>query len=232
MFPLTLLSLLTTTSLAYPNRRQSSDYGYQFSNALSTGPASSTSFIRSANTTLILPATNTPQTGNLALWPGMGTSGGNLIQGLAISVADGSAGCKKEESVGKWCVVASTLEETQQMGEYVVAEEGARVGFYYEYNDSTKEYDQTVSVNGKVVSKISTSSGVAQGWGTAVECQSAACGTVPAHKYVDTTLTMDVADPDYDQTKGTTGATGEMVTADGGKTWTIAEIAIESHTYE
>jgi len=65
------------------------DYGYQFSNALSTGPVASDSFIREANTTLILPATNSPQTGNLALWPGMGTSGGDLIQGLAISVADG-----------------------------------------------------------------------------------------------------------------------------------------------
>ena len=117
------------------------------------------------------------------------------------------------------------------------------------YNDDTSKYDQTVSLNGKVVSKISTgmmsghrynvisrtdcplASGHAQGWGTAIECQQAACGFIASHKYVDTKLIMDVADPDYDQTKGTTGATGDMVTTDGGKTWTIDTISIDSHTY-
>lgn len=84
------------------------DYGYQFANALSTGPVAEDSFIREANSTLILPEINDPQTGNLALWPGMGTSGGDLIQGLAISVTDGANGCPKE--TGKWCIVASTLE--------------------------------------------------------------------------------------------------------------------------
>lgn len=206
------------------------DYGYQFSNALSTGPTASGSWIAEANTTLILPATNSPQTGDLALWPGMGTSGGDLIQGLAISVSDGSAGCAKAS--GKWCIVASTLQDdTHEMGAYVAADAGSSVTFHYKYNDSTSEYDQTVSLNGAVVSKLSTASGNAEGWGTAVECQSAACGAVPAHKYINTTIKMNVADPTYDQTLGTTGATGDMVTADGGLTWTIATIAIDAHTY-
>lgn len=43
---------------------------------------------------------------------------------------------------------------------------------------------------------------------------------------------MDSADALYDQTLGKTGATGDLVTADGGKTWTIDTIAIESYTYE
>jgi hypothetical protein len=209
--------------------RRQNDYGWQFSNALSTGPVATNSFIREANSTLILPKTNSPQTGNLALWPGMGTSGGDLIQGLAISVSDGSAGCEK--SSGKWCIVASTLENSQQMGKYVTAEPGSSVTFHYKYNDATAKYDQTVSVDGTVVSSLSTDSGKAQGWGTAVECQQAACGTVPAHKYIDTKLIMDVADPNYIKTKGVTGATGDMKTADGGKTWTIDTISIESHTY-
>lgn len=76
-----------------------------------------------------------------------------------------------------------------------------------------------------------TASGHAQGWGTASECQSAACGLVPGHKYVNTKLIMDVADPTYYQTKGTTGATGDMVTTDGGKTWTIATITIDAYTF-
>lgn len=114
------------------------DYGWQFSNALSTGPVSDGSFIREANTTLILPATNSPQTGNLALWPGMGTSGGDLIQGLAISVSDGSAGCEK--SSGKWCIVASTLEESQQMGKYVTAEPGSSVTFHCKFFRFSSRY--------------------------------------------------------------------------------------------
>lgn len=241
--PLTLLPLLPLVA---------ADYGWQFSNAFSTGPTASNSFIRESNTTLVLPATNSPQTGNLALWPGMGTSGGDLIQALAISVADGSAGCPK--ATGQWCIVASTLEDSQQMGAPVPAAPGAKVTMHCKlncpfpshflpirplcvltlldkYNDATAKYDQTVSLNGKVVSKLSTDSGKAQGWGTAVECQSAACGTAPAHRYLDTTIIMDKADPNYIKTKGTTGATGDMVTKDGGKTWTVAVITINAHTY-
>lgn len=61
-----------------------------FAGYFSTGPVASNSWIREANTTLVLPKTNDPQVGNLALWPGMGTSNGNLIQALAISVGPDS----------------------------------------------------------------------------------------------------------------------------------------------
>ena len=75
-------------------------------------------------------------------------------------------------------------------------------------------------------------SGHAEGWGTAVECQSSACGVVPAHEYIDTIIIMDSPDPNYDQTQGTTGATGQIVTSDGGKTWTADTISIESCTFD
>ena len=42
---------------------------------------------------------------------------------------------------------------------------------------------------------------------------------------------MDVADPNYANTKGTTGASGDLVTADGGKTWTIDSIKIEGSVF-
>lgn len=169
----------------------------------------------------------------------------------------------------------------QQMGDAVSASAGTQVtmncmvsdvhlaeGYLADtcpdkYNDSTKKYDQTVSVDGKVVSRLSTGkspptnapslfplsicsainsicilsfqaklthtidSGVAQGWGTATECQAAACGTYAAHEYINTKIIMDVADPNYADTKGTTGASGDLVTADGGKTWTVDSIKIE-----
>ena len=52
----------------------------------SLGPTQS--WIREANTTLVLPEAPSPQKDRLALWPGMGTSGGDLIQALAVSFSD------------------------------------------------------------------------------------------------------------------------------------------------
>lgn len=78
-----LLGLVSTvTGAAIP---QSSSFGVEFGNFFSTGPVASTSWIQEAITTLVLPDLNKPHVGNMALWPGMGTSGGDLIQGLAIS---------------------------------------------------------------------------------------------------------------------------------------------------
>lgn len=64
------------------------DYGNKFSNSFSTGPTAKNNFIREAISTLIVPKVNSPQNGYLDLWPGMTTTSGNLIQGLAISAAD------------------------------------------------------------------------------------------------------------------------------------------------
>lgn len=54
----------------------------------SLGPTSDDAWIREAITTLVLPEVPTPQTDRLALWPGMGTSNGDLIQALAVSFSD------------------------------------------------------------------------------------------------------------------------------------------------
>jgi hypothetical protein len=64
---------------------------FGFGAFFSTGGVAKDSWIREASTTLVLPALNSPHTGNLGLWPGMGTkfdsgANGHLIQGLAISV--------------------------------------------------------------------------------------------------------------------------------------------------
>ena len=66
----------------------SADYGVQFSNGWFTGPTATNSFIRESNTTLVLPEVNVGQKGDLALWPGMGTSENDLIQALALSNTD------------------------------------------------------------------------------------------------------------------------------------------------
>lgn len=117
------------------------------------------------------------------------------------------------------------------------------------FDDSTGNYTQTVLVNDKIVSTLSTSDGHAQGWGSAVECAEENCGTVPAHckltaqvhidnadniplAWIDTTITLDVADPNYINTlaKGD-GVTGDLTTSDGGKTWTVSKFNIPEYTF-
>lgn len=77
-----------------------------FGPAFSLGP--NQSWIREANTTLVLPPVPSPQKDRLALWPGMGTSGGDLIQALAVSFSDPAANCGAK--AGQWCTWASTLQ--------------------------------------------------------------------------------------------------------------------------
>ncbi|RAL03278.1 uncharacterized protein BO80DRAFT_402271 [Aspergillus ibericus CBS 121593] len=195
----------------------------------SLGPTQS--WIREANTTLVLPEAPSPQKDRLALWPGMGTSGGDLIQALAVSFSDPNANCGA--SSGQWCTWASTLEGTQLGGTEVPASAGDKLTMHYKYNDSTGKYDQTVSINGKVVSTLSTSSGEAQGWGTAVECQDDAChSTVAAHQYLETTIILNAEDSTFGNTLAINEATSSgLTTSDNGKTWTVSTININSHTY-
>lgn len=49
---------------------------------------------------------------------------------------------------------------------------------------------------------------------------------------MNTTITLDVADPNYINTlaKGQ-GVTGDMKTSDGGKTWTVGTIHIPEFTF-
>lgn len=64
-----------------------------------------------------------------------------------------------------------------------------------------------------------------------MECQQAKCGTVPEHHYVNTTIIMSTPDPNYSRTVALNGATGSLVTADSGKTWTASDITIKQYTY-
>ncbi|KAF7118662.1 hypothetical protein CNMCM5793_008200 [Aspergillus hiratsukae] len=203
---------------------------YGFGPYFSLGPTSS--WIREANTTLVLPETPNPQKDRLALWPGMGTSGDDLIQALAVSFADPAANCGA--NAGQWCTWASTLQDgTQLGGTQVPANPGDKLTMHYKYNDSTGNYDQSVAINGEVVSTLSTNSGQAQGWGTAVECQDDACySTTAAHQYLDTTIILNSADSSFGNTLAINEATSSgLTTSDGGKTWSVATINIDSHTF-
>ncbi|KAJ4026403.1 hypothetical protein NW752_001345 [Fusarium irregulare] len=217
---LTLLSLLST-SAAQKN--------VHFGPAFSLGPTQS--WIREATTTLVLPQVP-GQKDRLALWPGMGTSAGSLIQALAVSFADPRRECGGQP--GQWCTFASTLQGTQLGGERKIpASPGARMTIHYVYNDATKKYDQSVALDGRVVSTLSTTSGHAEGWGTAVECQDAACvGNMAAHDYLDTTIILDRADPTFGRTLGLNQATSSGLSSpDGGKTWVVKKISHKAFTF-
>ncbi|KAI1640791.1 hypothetical protein F4809DRAFT_647781 [Biscogniauxia mediterranea] len=195
--------------------------------AFSTGPVADGSFIREATSTLVLPDAPSGSSGDTSLWVGMGTSNGDLIQSIADNWQSDS-----------WSIFAYTLLKTGDNSQMPVQTDGTpadaadQITMHYKYDDTTGNYTQTVSINGDVVATLSTSDGYAQGWGSAVECAEENCGTVGAHKWINTTIILDVADPDYINTnaKGE-GVTGEMSTSDGGKTWTVSTIEIPEFTF-
>lgn len=51
--------------------------------AFSTGPVATDSWIREAESTLVLPKAPSGSSGDASLWVGMGTSNGDLIQSIA-----------------------------------------------------------------------------------------------------------------------------------------------------
>ncbi|KPM36570.1 hypothetical protein AK830_g10002 [Neonectria ditissima] len=195
--------------------------------AFSTGPVATNSWIREAISTLVLPEAPTGSTGDTSLWVGMGTSNGDLIQSIADNWESDS-----------WSIFAYTLMKTGDNSQAVVQGEsstavaGDQVTMHYKFDDDSGNYTQIVSVNGQEVSTLSTSDGHAQGFGSSVECAEENCGTVPAHKWLDTKIILDVADPDYINTFGKAdGVTGELTTSDGGLTWTASEMSIPEFTF-
>ncbi|KAK7402697.1 hypothetical protein QQX98_011561 [Neonectria punicea] len=195
--------------------------------AFSTGPVASNSWIREATSTLVLPKAPSGSTGDASLWVGMGTSNGDLIQSIADNWQSDD-----------WSIYAYTLMKTGENSQAVVqgdsstAVAGDEVTMHYKFDDASGNYTQIVSVNGQQVSTLSTSDGHAQGFGSSVECAEENCGTVPAHKWLNTKIILDVADPDYINTFGKAeGVTGDMSTSDGGLTWTFTEMSIPEFTF-
>ncbi|KAJ4419799.1 hypothetical protein N0V82_004734 [Gnomoniopsis sp. IMI 355080] len=200
-----------------------------FGPSFSTGATSSGVYITSATATLILPDAPTNNEGDLSLWVGMGTSDGDLIQ----SIAD----CY-ECTDSSWSIFTYTLKETSPTSQEVIQGEshsavaGDEVTMLYTYSSSTTNYTQTLSLNGAVVSTLSTNDGGAEGWGSAVECAAENCGSVPAHQWINAKIVLSAADPNYINTLYLSGgATGSMTTSDGGITWNIGTINIPAFTF-
>ncbi|GME23171.1 uncharacterized protein LTHEOB_7524 [Neofusicoccum parvum] len=190
-----------------------------------------TSYIVEAETTLFPGKTPDPQQDRMVLWPGMGTDNGQLVQSIVSSSTETATQCGGTS--GEWCVFASTYTgETQISGDAkpLTASQGVKIN--YKYDAASGNYTQTVSIEGTVVSTLSTSSGKAQGWGTAVECQDDCSGIVNAHTYQNTTIVLAEADTAFKGTLSINEATAsELTTSDGGKTWTVDKISIQQSTF-
>ncbi|KAI2929043.1 hypothetical protein CBS147321_10876 [Aspergillus niger] len=189
--------------------------------AFSTGPVSDDFFIREAISTPIL--RNGPSGGFsdaiTSLWVGMGTSNGDLIQ----SIADNWQQKQLDHPLPR---SPSTVMARQ------TALRATRSPCTTKFDGSTGSYTQTVLINGKTASTLSTSDGKALGWGSAVECAEDNCDTVGDHSWTNATIILDVADPNYINAlaKGC-GVSGDMSTSDSGKTWTVTTINIPEYSF-
>ncbi|KAH9827334.1 hypothetical protein Tdes44962_MAKER02960 [Teratosphaeria destructans] len=193
--------------------------------AFSLGPTSPNAWIRSATSTLIVPDVPAHNAGDLSLWVGMGTSTGDLIQ----AITDQSGGQDKG-----WTSFAYTLPKgaaPRQMTP-VPVHPGDRVTSSYSYNASTSCYDQHVRVNDRPVSRLSTASGHALGFGSAVECGATDCGAVGAHAWVDTRIVLNEADPGFARTFGRAdGVRAELRMEEGGRVWVVGEAGIPEFSF-
>lgn len=72
--------------------------------------------------------------------------------------------------------------------------------------------------------------GISDCWHVGMECLDHNCGTVSAHRWIDTTITLDKADRDF-RTVGWGSVTGQKQSLDGGITWTIPLIEFPEFTF-
>lgn len=87
----------------------------RFRHAFSLGATHS--YIIEAETTLYPGKTQSGDTSRLALWPGMGTDEGQLIQAIVLASTDAQgAECGGRPHVnGEWCAFASALQDGVQL---------------------------------------------------------------------------------------------------------------------
>ncbi|KAK0202499.1 hypothetical protein DFS33DRAFT_1488649 [Desarmillaria ectypa] len=199
--------------------------------AYSLGPTSSAIIEASTTFTPGTPPSNPKDA--LFLWIGISNSTSGLIQAGVDQLANNNAYCGASST--QWCATASYFgvvnsATTQLNGDLVPLDGDQSITIHYKLADDNLTWDQTVTLDGKVISTLQSHDGplLNGGFGTGTECQSQCTGSTSAQKYTDTKIVLQSADPNFSSTlgKGTGVVASDMVTADGGKTWTIASIQI------
>ncbi|KAH7417495.1 hypothetical protein BKA64DRAFT_658042 [Cadophora sp. MPI-SDFR-AT-0126] len=215
--------------------------------AFSLGPAKQE--IISTTTTIYPGKMPSNQPGYLFVWLGISNGTGDLIQSIIGSYPKGGSQCTGPNADTAWCVssevygLASNGFPNQFIGELQTADTNYANGIRLTYtlaDKATYLWTQTMedAVTGTLLSSFNKTSGPMLGWGTALECQdyngSPCKGTVEEQSYVNSTIVLAAADNSFVDTLGSgTGVTHtDMVSADGGKTWTIGKILIPAMTTE
>ncbi|KAI4715477.1 hypothetical protein E4T48_08349 [Aureobasidium sp. EXF-10727] len=225
-----LLSALAAAA-TIASAQDSGSENIRFGNAFSLGATNS--YIIEAETTLYPGKTQSGDTPRLALWPGMGTDEGQLIQAIVLGSTDAQgAQCGGKPHVnGQWCAFASALQnDVQLQGDTFPVTSNQGVKIHYKYDQASGNTTQIVSVEGKTVSTLTTKSGKAIGFGTAEEAQNEFKGVVYEHSYINTTVVLAAADPQFASTLVKNGATGSLVTKDN-KTFKVDKIVIAQYSF-
>ncbi|TLD15308.1 hypothetical protein E2P81_ATG09788 [Venturia nashicola] len=226
MFFCVIIPVILTASVF----AQSSQYLFGPSFGIRRYPGNN-AIITSFETTLIPGAPSSPAQVRLAIWPGLDTSNGDLIQPIIVSSSEPlyTSGCKNS-AANKWCVFASTLHNMRQItGPQAPLDGKDALRMKIKYNVETKKYDQTLRINDKVVSTLSTSSGKATGFYMQTECQGTYKGIVSAHSYYNTTIVLESPDPKWGlrPTRILRSSAEIATTSDMGKTWFWQEIRLK-----
>ena len=91
-------------------------------------------------------------------------------------------------------------------------------------------WTQTVTnaITGVALSSFTHDSGPMTGYGTGTECDNSCSGTIVAQQYLNTTIVLEEADPDFSNTLGVSGGTTYtgLTSEEGGRIWKIARIDI------
>lgn len=209
--------------------------------AFSLGPAKQD--IISTTTTIYPGKMPADQKGYLFVWLGISKGTGDLIQSIIGSYPAGGSECSGADADSTWCIssevygLASNGYPNQWVGSLTTADTAYENGIKLNYTLIDKEsylWLQTMedAVTGQLLSTFNKTSGPMLGWGTALECNDyngvACSGTTSEQYYVNSTIILESADDSFVDTLG--AGTGvvytDMLTSDGGKTWTIAKITI------
>ncbi|KKY13348.1 hypothetical protein UCDDS831_g09093 [Diplodia seriata] len=205
---------------------------WAFGNMFTVGPASGSSYITKATWSVVPPAVPSDATNKksdppfLSLWIGVSDSISDentaLVQPLLNWSPDQeSQGCPA--AADEWCVDASTYFASGQVAQpYVEVPKDTRIDFEITAT-ADKKTTQKVWIDDKIVSRQDDDAGWLPTYlYSSNECYQDTCGSVAGYTWSNITITLSAADKAFGNTLSLTGASGELTTADEGKTWTGA----------
>ena len=123
--------------------------------------------------------------------------------------------------------------KTNPAAKGAIVKEGDLLVMDYTYDEKTKNTTQTITLSstGKEISRLSAATGPGYRLEDSIECHGHYNGATPAHTYLNTTISLVQPNPSFGKSLQTTGSTPKNVSsADGGKTWFIPKIDIDTST--